>query len=49
VLITACAISKEDVWDVTKVNVWYIGVMVFVLVLVTYFPMVSLWPLKVFY
>jgi C4-dicarboxylate transporter, DctM subunit len=49
VLITACAISKEDVWEVTKVNVWYIGVMVFVLVLVTYFPMVSLWPLKVFY
>jgi C4-dicarboxylate transporter DctM subunit len=49
VLITACAISKEDVWEVTKVNVWYIGVMIFVLLLVTYFPMVSLWPLKVFY
>jgi tripartite ATP-independent transporter DctM subunit len=49
VLITACAISKEDIWDVTKVNIWYIGVMVFVLVLVTYFPMVSLWPLKIFY
>jgi tripartite ATP-independent transporter DctM subunit len=49
VLITACAISKEDVWEVTKVNIWYIGVMVLVLVLVTYFPMLSLWPLKVFY
>ena len=49
VLITACAISKEDVWEVTKVNVWYIGVMVLVLVLVTYFPMLSLWPLRVFY
>jgi C4-dicarboxylate transporter, DctM subunit len=49
VLITACAISKEDVWEVSKVNIWYIGVMVLVLVLVTYFPMLSLWPLKVFY
>ena len=48
-LITACAISKEDIWEVTKVNIWYIGVMVLVLVLVTYFPMLSLWPLKVFY
>jgi tripartite ATP-independent transporter DctM subunit len=49
VLITACAISKEDVWEVTKVNIWYIGVMILVLLLVTYFPMVSLWPLKIFY
>jgi C4-dicarboxylate transporter, DctM subunit len=49
VLITACAISKEDVWEVTKVNIWYVGVMLFVLLLVTYFPAVSLWPLKIFY
>jgi C4-dicarboxylate transporter, DctM subunit len=49
VLMTACAISKEDIWEVSKVNIWYVGVMIFVLLLVTYFPAVSLWPLKVFY
>jgi C4-dicarboxylate transporter DctM subunit len=49
VLMTACAISKEDIWAVSKVNIWYVGVMIFVLLLVTYFPAVSLWPLKIFY
>ena len=49
VLMTACAISKEDIWEVSKVNLWYVGVMIFVLFLVTYFPAVSLWPLNVFY
>ena len=49
VLMTACAISKEDIWEVSKVNIWYVGVMIFVLLLVTYFPAVSLWPLKIFY
>lgn len=49
VLMTACSIAKADVWDVTKVNVWFIGVLFFVLMLVTYVPYVSLVLVHAFY
>lgn len=49
VLMAACAISKADIWEVTKVNVWFIGVLVAVLLLVTYVPIVALWPVELFY
>ncbi|MDQ6679812.1 MAG: TRAP transporter large permease, partial [Pseudomonadota bacterium] len=38
VLMVASSIAKASVWDVSKVNVWYIGVLVTVLLLVTYVP-----------
>jgi TRAP-type C4-dicarboxylate transport system permease large subunit len=28
VLIATCSIAKADIWEVTKVNVWFIGVYV---------------------
>ena len=49
VLMTACAIAKEDIWEVSKINIWYIAVLVFVLLLVTYLPIIALWPIEVFY
>jgi tripartite ATP-independent transporter DctM subunit len=49
VLITACSIAKADIWEVTKVNVWFIGVLLAVLILVTYVPIVAMLPVEFFY
>jgi TRAP-type C4-dicarboxylate transport system permease large subunit len=49
VLIATCAIAKADIWEVTKVNTWFIGVLFAVLVLVTYVPPVSLGLVDYFY
>ncbi|MBY6048707.1 TRAP transporter large permease [Vannielia litorea] len=42
VLVTACSIAKTDVWSTTRTNLPFIGVLVLVLLLVTYVPAVSL-------
>jgi C4-dicarboxylate transporter DctM subunit len=49
VLITACSIAKADVWDVTKVNIYFIGVLFLVLMLVTYVPIIPLALVELFY
>ena len=49
VLITACAVAKENIWDVSKVNVWFIGVLLAVLILVTYVPAVPMSLVELFY
>ena len=49
VLITACSIAKADVWDVTKINVYFIGVLLAVLILVTYVPFIPLALVELFY
>jgi tripartite ATP-independent transporter DctM subunit len=49
VLIATCAIAKADIWAVSKVNVWFIGVLLAVLLLVTYAPPVSLALVDLFY
>jgi tripartite ATP-independent transporter DctM subunit len=49
VLITACSIAKADVWEVTKVNVPFIGVLATVLLLVTYVPIIPLALVELFY
>jgi C4-dicarboxylate transporter, DctM subunit len=49
VLIATCAIAKADIWEVTKVNTWFIGVLLAVLVLVTYVPPVSMGLVYYFY
>jgi C4-dicarboxylate transporter DctM subunit len=49
VLITTCSIAKADVWDVTKVNVYFIGVLFGVLMLVTYVPIIPLALVELFY
>lgn len=49
VLMTACSIAKENVWDVTKANLPFIGVLLGVLLLVTYVPAVPMFLVKLFY
>jgi tripartite ATP-independent transporter DctM subunit len=49
VLITACSIARADVWEVTKVNVYFIGVLATVLILVTYVPIIPLALVELFY
>jgi tripartite ATP-independent transporter DctM subunit len=49
VLLLTCSIAKESVWDVTKANIPFIGVLVAVLLLVTYVPFVTLGLVDFFY
>ena len=49
VLLTACSIAKAGIWDVSRVNVVFIAVLLFVLVLVTYVPVVPMALVEVFY
>ena len=49
VLMTACSIAKENVWDVTKVNLPFIGVLLGVLLLITYVPAIPLALVNLFY
>ncbi len=49
VLVTACSIARTDIWKTTKTNLPFIGVLVLILILVTYVPAVSLSLVDVFY
>jgi TRAP-type C4-dicarboxylate transport system permease large subunit len=49
VLLLTCSIAKESVWDVTKANIPFIGVLLAVLLLVTYVPFVTLGLVDFFY
>ena len=49
VLMVASSIAKASVWEVTKVNVWYIAVLIAVLALVTYVPVTGLALVNLFY
>jgi C4-dicarboxylate transporter, DctM subunit len=49
VLATACTIAKEDIWTVSRTNVYFIAVLVVVLLLVTYVPAVPLSLVHFFY
>jgi C4-dicarboxylate transporter, DctM subunit len=49
VLMVASSIAKASVWEVTKVNIWYIGVLLVVLMLVTYVPVTGLGLVEMFY
>jgi len=49
VLMVACSIAKASVWEVTRVNVWFIGVLFAVLMMVTYIPITGLGLVQLFY
>ncbi len=49
VLITACSIAKANVWEVTRVNVYFIAVLLLVLMLVTYVPAIPMGLVNFFY
>ncbi len=49
VLMVASSIAKASVWEVTRVNIWFIGVLFAVLMLVTYVPATGLALVDYFY
>ena len=49
VLVTACSVAKADIWEVSKVNLWFIAVLVSMLLLVTYVPVVPMALVEVLY
>jgi len=49
VLMVASSIAKESVWAVSRVNFWFILVLVAVLLLVTYVPVTGLGLVNLFY
>jgi tripartite ATP-independent transporter DctM subunit len=49
VLMVACSIAKASVWEVTRVNIWFVGVLVAVLLMVTYLPASGLFLVDLFY
>ena len=49
VLITSCAVARANIWDVSKVNVYFVAVLFAVLMLCTYVPSVPLFLVEYFY
>lgn len=49
VLTVACSIAKADIWEVTKVNGYYIAVLLATLLAITYVPSISLGLVNLFY
>ncbi len=49
VLMVACSIAKASVWEVSKVNIYFIGVLFAVLMMVTYIPVTGLGLVEFFY
>lgn len=49
VLMVASSIAKASVWEVSKVNIWFIGILVSVLMLVTYVPITGMGLVELFY
>lgn len=49
VLMTTCSIAKTDVWDVSRTNLPFIGVLFLMLLIVTYIPAIPMFPVEYFY
>lgn len=49
VLIIACSIAKANIWDVTKVNIYFIAVLLVVLLICTYIPSIPMFLVEEFY
>ncbi len=49
VLVTACSVAKADIWDVSRVNAYFVAVLFAILMLVTYVPAVPMFLVNVFY
>lgn len=49
VLITACSVAKADIWEVSRINVFFVAVIVAVLLLITYVPAIPMFLVNLFY
>ena len=49
VLITSCAVARANIWDVSKINIYFIAVLFAVLMLCTYVPDVPMYLVDAIY
>lgn len=49
VLITSCAVARANIWDVSKINVYFVAVLLAVLLICTYVPSVPMFLVEYFY
>lgn len=49
VLITSCAVARANIWEVSKVNVYFVAVLFVVLMICTYVPSIPLFLVEYFY
>lgn len=49
VLITSCSVARANIWAVSKVNIWFVLVLLAVLMLCTYVPSVPMFLVEYFY
>lgn len=49
VLITSCAVARANIWEVSKVNVYFVAVLFVVLMICTYVPAVPMFLVEYFY
>ena len=49
VLITACSIAKSDIWETTRANLPFIGLLLFLLILVTYISVIPMGLVNLLY
>lgn len=49
VLITSCAVARANIWDVSKVNIYFVVVLLIVLIMCTYVPAIPMFLVEYFY
>ena len=49
VLITSCAVARANIWEVSKVNVYFVMVLLTVLLICTYVPSIPMFLVEYFY
>jgi len=49
VLITSCSIARANIWEVSKVNVYFVAVLLTVLLMCTYIPAIPMFLVEHFY
>ena len=49
VLITSCAVARANIWDVSKINIYFIAVLFTVLMICTYVPSIPMFLVEYFY
>ena len=49
VLITACTVARANIWEVSKVNIYFVAVLFVVLMICTYVPSIPMFLVEYFY
>jgi len=49
VLITSCAVARANIWEVSKINIYFVAVLFVVLMICTYVPVVPMFLVEYFY